>query len=402
MEIKCADRYELKPNIAQRINLAKHAGAARFTYNWGLSERKTLYEASKKSTNAIEQHRHLNTLKKTEFPWMYDISKCAPQEALRNLDRAFKNFFRGISQGSPIGFPKYKRKGKGESFRLTGIIKLKGKSIQLPRLGVIRLKEVPKPRGKILSATIVQEADRWYVCLALVVEKLDPEPVQGKAVGIDLGLTTFATISGGEQILSPKPLADSLKRLKKISRKHSRTCKGSKNRKKTALKLARLHRKNRNIRRDFLHKQTTILAKTKSVIVLEDLDVKGLLRKKRFNRSISDAGWGEFRCMLEYKTRWYGSGLILAPKYYPSSKRCSKCHFVLDKLFLETRQWQCPVCQIKHDREVNAADNLLQYYTESSSGINACGDTSNEANQKFASYVSLNQEIINGINVHKL
>lgn len=384
MEVNCAYRYELKPNIAQRVLLAKHAGAARFTYNWGLAKRIALYEQDKKSTNAIEQHRLLNTLKSTEFPWLYEVSKCAPQEALRDLDRAFKNFFRGISQKSSIGFPSFKKKGIRDSFRLTGTIKVKGKKVQLPRLGLIRLKENPKHKGKILSATVVREADRWFVSLSVVMERPDPQPIQGEAVGIDLGLSLFAQLSNGQEILAPKPLAKNLKRLKKASQKHSRRCKGSKNRKKSALRLARLHRKNKNIRRDFLHKQSTNLAKTKSVIVLEDLDVLGMLSKNRLNRSISDAGWSEFRRMLEYKTKWYGSKIVIAPQFYPSSKLCSACGFKLEKLSLNTRQWQCPSCQSVHNRDLNAAHNLLRFYTGSSPGINACGDTSCEKRETLS------------------
>jgi len=394
MEINCAYRYELKPNVAQRILLAKHAGVARFAYNWGLGQRIALYEKDKQSTNAIEQHRLLNSLKASEFPWIYEVSKCAPQEALRNLDRAYQNFFRGVSQGQAIGFPSFKRKGERDSFRLTGTIKLKSKHVQLPRLGLIRLKEIPKVRGKILSATITREADRWFVSLSVQMVRPDPTPVQGDAVGIDLGLTCFATLSDGQEIFAPKPLNKSLKRLKKVSQKHSRKCKGSKNRKKSALKLSRLHRKNRNIRQDFLHKQTTNLAKTKSVIVLEDLGVKAMLSQKKFSRSISDAGWGEFRRMLEYKTKWYGSKLVIAPRFYPSSKQCSTCGLVLEKLLLGTRQWECPGCQSNHNRDLNAAKNLLKIHTGSSPGINACGDTSCEASLKLASNVSLKQEVM--------
>lgn len=384
MEVNCAYRYELKPNIAQRILLAKHAGAARFTYNWGLAGRIALYEQDKKSTNAIEQHRLLNTLKATEFPWLYEVSKCAPQEALRDLDRAFKNFFRGISQKSSIGFPSFKKKGIRDSFRLTGTIKVKGKKVQLPRLGLIRLKENPKHKGKILSASVVREADRWFVSLSVVLERPDPQPIKGETVGIDLGLSSFAQLSNGQEILAPKPLAKNLKRLKKASQKHSRRCKGSNNRKKSALRLARLHRKNRNIRRDFLHKQSTNLAKTKSVIVLEDLDVKGMLSKNRLNRSISDAGWSEFRRMLEYKTKWYGSKIVIVPQFYPSSKLCSACGYKLEKLSLNTRQWQCPSCQSVHNRDLNAANNLLRFYTGSSPEINACGDTSCEKRETLS------------------
>ena len=212
MKINKAYRYELKPNTAQHILLAKHAGVARFAFNWGLKKRIDLYEEEKQSTNAIEQHRLLNSLKETEFPWMYEVSKCAPQESLRDLDRAFQNFFRGLKQGKKIGFPSFKRKGNRDSFRLTGTIKIEKKKVQLPRLGMINLKEASKVKGKILSATLSREADRWYVSITVEEEIIDPTPVQGKPVGIDVGLTSFATFSDAVKIFAPKPLAKNLSR----------------------------------------------------------------------------------------------------------------------------------------------------------------------------------------------
>jgi putative transposase len=402
MKVNFAYRYELKPNYSQMVSLGQHAGTARFAYNWGLNQRITLYEKEKKSTNAIEQHRQLNVLKESEFPWMYEVSKCAPQEALRDLDRAFQNFFRGLKEGKAVGFPAFKRKGVRDSFRLTGTIKVIGKKIQLPRVGTIRLKETPKVYDKILSATITREADRWYVSVTVEAYRPDPAPVQGDAVAIDMGLTCFATLSTGDKIIAPKPLAKNMRRLKKVSRKHSKKVHGSKNRKKSAIKLSRLHRKNRNIRKDFLHKTTTNLAKTKSTIVLEDLNVKGMVNNKQVSRSISDAGWREFRCMLEYKTKWYGSTLVIAPRFYPSSKTCSQCGHVLKELPLAVRQWECPECQSNHDRDVNAAMNLLKFSTGSSPGIYACGDTSDGTSRQLVSHVSLKQEVTNGIFVHKL
>ena len=402
MIINRAFRYELKPNLSQRRALEKHAGTARFAYNWGLNQRIALYENEKKSTNAIEQHRQLNILKVSEFCWMYEVSKCAPQEALRDLDRAFKNFFRGLKEGHSIGFPAFKRKGGHDSFRLTGTIKVKDRKIQLPRIGSVGLKETSKVEGKILSTTISREATRWYVSVSVEIERPDPIPVQGESVGIDMGLTCFATLSNGEKIIAPKPLAKSLQRIKKASKKHSRKCIGSKNRKKSALKLSSLHRKNRNIRKDFLHKTTTHLAKTKPMIVLEDLHVKEMAKNKKFSRSISDAGWREFRSMLEYKTKWYGSKLSIAPKYYPSSKLCSKCDYLLKELPIDVRRWQCPGCQGINDRDVNAAMNLLKFGTGSSPGIHACGDTSDGTSEQLVSHVSVKQEVMSGIFVHKL
>lgn len=384
MKINCAYRYELKPTYANRILLAKHAGVARFSYNWGLAQRIALYEESKESTNAIEQHRLLNELKSEQFPWMYEVSKCAPQEALRDLDKAFNHFFRGIKQRKKIGFPSFKKKGCSDRFRLTGTIKITGKKIRLPRLGTIGLKEKSKVQGRILSATVTREADRWYVSLSVEMERPDPQPVQGDCVGIDLGLNCFAALSTGEQLFSPKPLAQYLRRLRRSSRQHSRKQKGSQNRKKSALKLLRLHRKIRYIRQDFLHKQTTKLAKTKSVIVLEDLNVKGMKTNHNLSRQISDVGWGNFRRMLEYKTKWYGSKLIIAPRFFPSSKTCSNCGYVVKELPLKIRRWQCTSCHSVHDRDLNAALNLLKFNTGSSPGIHACGDTSNGASQNLA------------------
>lgn len=397
-----AFRYELKPNASQKALLAKHAGAARFAYNWGLAQRIQQYEKDKTSTNAIEQHKLLNSLKSTQFLWMYEVSKCAPQEALRDLDKSFKNFFRGLKQNRKVGFPKFKKKGFRDSFRLTGSIHLAEKSIQLPRLGTIRLKEKPLVEGKVLSVTVSREADRWFVSLTVEQQCEIPQPNTGDIVGIDLGISCFIATSNGQKELAPKPLTKRIKRLKRLSKQHSRKQAKSNNRYKSALKLARHHRKTRNIRKDYLHKLSTSLAKTKSVIIVENLTIKGML-KGPLNRSIHDAGWGEFRRMLEYKTEWYGSKLILAPPYYPSSKTCSECDFVVDKMPLSIREWQCPHCQCFHDRDINASKNLRKLYTGSSPEIYACGNPSGGGTGNWStSHGLLKQELMNGIFVHKL
>jgi putative transposase len=401
MKRNLAYRYELKPNVSQKILLAKHAGAARFAYNWGLALRIELYEKDKKSSNAIEQHKLLNSLKPSQFPWMYEVSKCAPQEALRNLDKAFKNFFRGLKQKQNVGFPKFKKKGLNDSFRLTGTIILTDNEIQLPRLGKIRLKETSKVKGKILSATVRREADRWFVSLTVEQQVEAPKPITGEVVGVDVGLHCFAALSNGEKEFAPKPLKKKLKHLKRISKQHSKKIIGSKNRYKSAIKLARYYSKIRNIRKDYLHKFSTYLAKTKSVIIIEDLNIKGMLCGP-LNRSILDAGWGEFRWMLEYKTTWYGSKLIVAPRYYSSTKICSHCGFLADKMPLSIREWQCPCCQSCIDRDINAAVNLRNLYTGSSPGIYACGDSSGGGTGNWStSPGSLKQELINGIFVHE-
>ena len=360
MQINRAYRYELDPNVKRRILLAKHAGAARFAYNWGLARRIALYEQEKKHTNAIAQHKELNTRKKTDFPWMYEVSKCAPQEALRDLDNAFKSFFQGRKAGRKTGFPRFRKKYQKDRFRLTGSIQVLEKAVQLSRLGVIRLKEIPEVQGRILSATVRREADRWFVSLAVEAEICDPVPPAGGKIGIDVGLNSFAVLSTGEKIDAPKPLARHLKRLRRLSRQHSRKRRGSKNRRKSAVRLARLHRRIANIRQDFLHKLSTSLTKPKSEIVLEDLHVAGMMRHRHLSRSIADAGWSEFRRQLAYKCRWYGSTLTLAPRFFASSKTCSTCGHILDKLPLSIREWTCPACKTVHDRDGNAARNLAR------------------------------------------
>lgn len=404
MKIQKAYRYEMKPNVLKRIGLAQHTGTARFAFNWGLSLTIEQYKIDGTFLDSKKLHKILNSKKDKEFPWMYEVSKCAPQEALRDLERSFKNFFKACKTGAQCGFPQFKRKNANESFRLTGTIKIVDRSVQLPRLGLIRLKEKPRVQGRILSATVTRDADRWYVSLTCEVEIEDPQPVIGDTVALDLGLESFITFSTGEKLFAPKPLNSALKRLKRRSKQHSRKTKGSKNKKKSALKLARLHRKVRNVRKDFLHKISTKLTKTKSVIVIEDLDVKGLLQKRGYARHIADAGWGEFRRQLEYKAKWYGSRLHIAPRYFASSKICSSCTKKMDILPLSIREWTCPHCQAVHDRDINAAKNLLKWSTESSSGIDACGDSSDSGtvNNWSTSYESKKQEITNEIFVHKL
>jgi len=322
MVIHKAYRYEIQPTEGQLHKLFQHAGVARFTYNWGLGRRIEEYKKTGKSSNAIAQHRQLNALKATEFPWMYEVSKCAPQEALQNLDQAYDNFFRRVKQGKKPGFPRFKKKGYSrDSYRLTGTIKVGHRKIKLPRHGWLRTKEktdkFQKANPKILNATVSREADRWFVSIAVTVETPDPKPVRGPVVGVDLGINTFAVLSDGTKMDTQGFLKSYLGLLARRQRQHSRKEKGSKNRRRSATRLARLHRRIRTRRNDFLHKTTTMLTKTKSTIVVEDLSVRNMMRNGRLARSIADQGWSEFRRQLAYKTEWYGSKLIVADRFYP-------------------------------------------------------------------------------------
>jgi putative transposase len=280
MWVNQAFRFELSPNAAQRQALARHIGAARFAYNWGLEMALKALEEGRRLPSAPELHKAWNVWKRENAPWWTEVSKCAPQEAFRDLERALKNWQKRKSR-----FPRFKRKKltPDNGARFTGAIKVFSRQVQLPRIGLVNTKErtdklvglIQAKKARILSATISREADRFYVSLTCEVERPDPKPKEvrseGDVVGVDLGLASFAVLSDGTWIEAPKPLAKRLRLLKRRSKQLSRKEKGSNKEKKAALALARLHRKVKNLRRDFLHKQTTWLARTKPVIVVEDL-----------------------------------------------------------------------------------------------------------------------------------
>ena len=354
----------------------KAAGTARFVYNWGLAQRKEEYKQTGKSSNFFEQNKKLNVLKKTNFPWMYEVSSYIPQQALRNLQQAFENFFRRVKNGEKPGYPKFKKKGIKDNFEFRDYIRLQHRTIQLPRIGLIRLKETTeKFKGRILSATVSRDTDRWFVSLQVERERPDPKPVQGPVAGIDVGLKSFAVISDGIYIDNPAYMEKLLRKLQRLHKRLSRKQKGSSNRAKARMQLARLYRRIRCLRHDFLHKLSTILAKTKSEIVIEDLNVSGMVRNRKLSRRISDAGWSEFRRMLTYKCEWYGSKLTIAPRFFPSTKRCSRCGNIKDEMPLSERTYRCEICGLVIDRDLNAALNLasLATTTASSVGSYACG-----------------------------
>ena len=371
MNIHKAYKTELDPTVPQQVLLVKHADTARFAWNWGLARRIEEYKLTGKSSNAIEQHRQLNALKRTDFPWMYEVSKCAPQAALQDIDKAFKNFWAKRAR-----YPKFKSRYRAPyTFRLNGSIRVEPSRMKLPRIGWLRLKEsgyLPL-NAKINSATVREQAGRWFVSIQVEEEIVVPEN-QGPAVGLDLGLKSFVAGSDGLTLEAPKPLLHSLKRLRILSRRHSRKEKGSTNRKKSALRLAKLHYRIGCQRKDFLHKATSDLAKNKSVIVVEDLNVSGMVKNRHLSRSISDAGWSEFVRQLEYKASWYGSTVTKADRFFPSTKTCSGCGTVKDEMPLSERTYHCDRCGLILDRDVNASRNLLSLSTGSSSGFEACGD----------------------------
>jgi len=342
-----------------------------------------------------------------------------PKEAFRDLEKALRNWRQKRAR-----FPRFKKKKhmNDNTARLTGSIRVFPRHVQLPRIGKVRTKEwtdkllalLESNKARILSATISREADRWYVSLTCEVERPDPPQREGEPMGIDLGLSAFLVLSDGTRIEAPRPLKRKLRLLQRRSKQLSRKQKGSNNFRKASLRLARLHRRVQNLRRDFLHQVTTWLAKTKPVMVWwfiwgrgpkEDLNVRGLARGP-LSRPVADVGWGTFRRMLEYKAGWYGARIIVAPRHFPSTKTCSRCGWVVPEMPLWARVFHCPRCGLEIDRDLNAALNLRQYGlavlsgpTGSSPGSHACGDPSSGGtvgNNRSTSYGSLKQEAGSG------
>jgi putative transposase len=360
-------------NNAQRTYLARAAGPARFAYNWALAEWGRQYAACKADPNAKRPNeaalrRQLNAIKREQFPWMLEVTKCAPQIAIMQLGRAFENFFAGRAR-----YPTFRCKGVDDRFALSNDqFAIEGKRMRIPKLGWVRWREALRFTGHIVSASISRTADHWYASITVdCPDPLLPRAENQGVVGVDLGVTTLATLSTGEAIEGPKALRRLLDRVRRLARSVARKVKGSSNRAKAKLKLARLHERIAHSRRDGLHKLTTDLTRRFHTIGIEDLNVKGMLRNHRLARAIADMGFHEFRRQLAYKAALHGGQVHVADRWYPSSKTCSGCGHVLDALPLAQRSWTCPGCGATHDRDVNAAVNLMHMAV--SSTVTACG-----------------------------
>jgi putative transposase len=372
-----AHKIALDPNNKQATYFARAAGCARFAYNWALAEWGRQYEAwkadpAKIKPNQMSLRRKLNGIKRTEFPWMLAVTKCAPQQAIIQLGAAFQNFFAGRAH-----YPVFRKKGVHDRFSISNDqFEVDGSHIRIPNLGWVKMRESLRFTGKIMSATVSRVADKWFVSITVNTpddSRLLKTENQG-VVGVDLGVKALATLSTGESVAGPKAHKVLLQRLQRSSRNLSRKIKGSKNREKAKEKLARLHARIANIRQDALHKLTTDLTRRFHTIGIEDLNVKGMMKNRRLSRSIADMSFFEFRRQLEYKANMQGGQIIVANRFFASSKTCSTCGHKLDELPLSVRRWTCPSCGTEHDRDVNAAINLRNYAV--SSTVSACGEES--------------------------
>jgi putative transposase len=368
--VRTAYRCRAYPDQVQQQMLNRTFGCVRVVWNQTLAARQARWQAGRTSTSYAQTDAALTLLKK-DLAFLSEVSSVPLQQALRHQHKAFTAFFARRARS-----PWFKsRRGRQTAHYTRHAFTMRGGELRLAKTAApLRFTwSWPDVDLAALDPTMViisREPDgRWYVTFA--VDTGAPEPLQetGHAVGVDLGVTDFAVTSDGEKIANPRHLARKARNLARYQRRLARCREGSANRAKAKVKVARAHRKVRDARRDFLHRASTGLVRSADMIVIEDLNVAGMVRNRRLPRAISDCGWGEFRRQLEYKCERYGRDLVVIDRWYPSSKTCSACGYLLGELSLGTRQWTCPSCGARHDRDINAAKNILA----AGQAVTACG-----------------------------
>ena len=358
MKQKRAYKYRFYPTEEQKHVLARTFGCARFVYNWALRLRTDAYYSENKRLYYSDTSAMLTQLKQQEdYAWLNEVSCVPTQQALRHLDKAFRNFFEGRAK-----YPAFKKRRYRQSAEYTtSSFKWNGTSLQLAKmtepLAIVWSRSLPDG-AKPSTVTVTKDcANRYFVSL-LIEEDIKQLGKREQSIGADLGLKEFVILSTGEVVGNPKFFHKDEKQLAKAQRRHAKKKKGSKNRAKARKKVAKVHARIADRRRDFLHQLSTRLIRENQTICVESLQVKNLVKNHSLAKAISDVGWSEFVSQLEYKAAWYGRNLVKIDKWYPSSKRCFDCGHILETLSLDVRVWTCSECGVVHDRDSNAARNI--------------------------------------------
>jgi putative transposase len=360
-------KSELNLNNKQKTLAKKHAGVRRHAFNWGLSVIKDEIDSKSKWSSAIDLHKKLVAEVKRVNAWYYEVSKCSPQQALRDLTASRDRWKKKIAK-----FPRFKKKGIKDSFYLEGNIQIQNNRIKLPIFGWVKTYE-KMPVMKANNAVFSLGAGRWFIAFKIEAERLPIPNKQQIAVGVDLGVKALATLSTGFQVDSPNHYRQADKKLKRLQRKLSRQVKGSKNREKTKLRIAKQHYRVASLRQDILHKLTSYLTKNHGEVVTEDLKVSNLMKNHNLARAIANGGFYEFKRQVAYKSNWYGTIHTTVDTFYPSSKTCSNCGAIKKTLKLTERVFNCNNCGFSIDRDLNASYNLAKMAV--SSTVTACGQS---------------------------